>query len=433
MLSSSFRDPDGYVFKKDGVVYRNVSKSKDIKGLIGSGLDKELTEAGLMIPFEYTSADIIRPQQVPFISYPYEWCFSMLKEAALVTLEICKRAIDKGMMLKDASTYNIQYVDGKMKLIDHLSLEVYWEGKPWIAYKQFCEHFLAPLALMSYKDIRLGQLFRIYIDGIPLDLTNSLLPLRTSLNPHLLLHIKAHSASQKYYENNPLNNRRVSRTSLLGIIDSLESCIKRLSWNPKSMWTDYYLGNSNYSKHKEELVETFLDKTNPKIVWDLGANIGLFSNIASKKGTLVISLDSDPACVEFGYLNRRGFNILPLLIDLTNPSPGIGWENKERMSLKERSNADTILVLALIHHLAISNNLPLGMIAEFLKDICHFLIIEFIPKKDPKVQKLLSTRKDIFPNYTQEAFEKEFSKYFFIKENERVRDSNRILYLMEKK
>ena len=440
MISGSFRDPSGYVFEEDGVVYRRISDAYEdtLTELAESGLYSSLVEDGLMVPFEWTSEDTIMPEQIGFISYPYEWCFSQLKDAALVTLEIMKRSLGLGMVLKDASAYNIQFHKGKPMLIDHLSFEVYNEGEPWIAYKQFCEHFLAPLALISCRDVRLGQLLRVHIDGIPLDLTNSLLPFHSYLNPHLLLHIRAHSTSQKHYADKQKKiERKVSRTPLLGLVDSLESCIKGLKWKPRDTeWFDYYEGDSEYIDSKKELVEEFLNRCKPQVVWDFGANTGLFSRIASSKGIQTISFDVDPACVEINYLtvkSREETNILPLLLDLTNPSPGIGWENKERPTIWERGHADVIIALALIHHLAISNNLPLGMIANFLKGICNSLIVEFIPKSDPKVQKLLATREDIFPNYTREAFEEEFNKLFRIEECRKVRGSDRTLYLMNRR
>lgn len=380
MVGSSFRDPGGYIFEEKGLVYRKVSPTYNpiLLQVMECGLYQDLIDGNLILPFKI-EGDIVIPEQLDFVSYPYEWCFSQLKDASLATLEIMRRAMKHGMILKDASAYNIQFHKGKPVLIDHLSFEVYQEGEPWFAYRQFCEHFLAPLALMSYKDVRLGQLLRIYIDGIPLDLANSLLPFRIILNPHLFLHIGIHSISQKYYKDKVLKEGRVSHTSILGILDSLESCIKGLSWKLKGFWSDYYPKDSEYLRYKKDLVGNFLDMVNPKVVWDLGANTGTFSRIAGEKRAQVISFDSDPACVEKNYLSNKNPSILPLILDFTNPSPGIGWKNEERVSLKDRRNADTILMLALIHHLAISNNLPLSMLASFLKDICHFLIVEFIP------------------------------------------------------
>ncbi len=450
-VSSSFRDPSGFLFTRDGVIYRQVNAiyKENYDSLINSGLYENLADSGLLVRHEevsinYAKSDsaykILKPELVRFISYPYEWCFSQLKDAALATLEIQKKALKFGMTLKDCSAYNIQFANGKPVFIDTLSFEKYHEGKPWIGYRQFCEHFLAPLALMSHRDIRLNQLLRVYIDGVPLDLASSLLPFHSRFNFHLLLHIHTHSASQKHYADKSVRkeriNKTVSHTSFLGLVDTLESSVRKLRWQPKGTWSDYYMDDSytpNAIEHKKQLVADFLDKISPKTVWDLGANTGLFSRIASNKGIQTISFDVDPACVEINYLtavDKGEANILPLLLDLTNPSPGIGWGNQERMSLLERRQADTVLALALIHHLAISNNLPFDRIAGFFKKICSSLIIEFVPKSDPKVQKLLATRRDIFPNYIEEAFQSEFGKLFSIQASAKIRNSERTLYLM---
>ena len=232
----------------------------------------------------------------------------------------------------------------------------------------------------------------------------------------------------------------MSRLSFLGLMDNLESTIKKMKWKASGTeWADYY-EDTNYSpgalENKKKIVYEMLDRIDTKILWDLGSNIGMFSRIASNKGILTISFDIDTAAVEKNYLisiQNSETSILPLLLDLTNPSPGIGWENKERMSLVERGPADTVLALALIHHLAISNNLPMGKIAKFFSLICTSLIIEFIPKDDSQVQRLLSSRKDIFPDYTREAFESKFSKYFTVKSSQNIKDSKRTIFLMQKK
>ncbi len=453
ILSSSFRDSSGFLFYRDGSLYRqiNMAYKENYDHLISSGLYDSLVTAGLLIPHKEADINpeepahaykVIRPQLVTFISYPYGWCFSQLKNAALTTLEIQKRALDFGMSLKDCSAYNIQFVRGKPVLIDTLSFKKYIDGQPWNAYRQFCQHFLAPLALMSYRDIRLGQLFRIFMDGIPLDLASSLLPSRTWLKLSLLSHIHLHAKSQKYYADKvaDTSNRKMTQLSFKGIIDNLESAIKKLNWRPeRTEWADYYK-DTNYSadalEHKKRVIAEFLDQINPKSVWDLGANDGLFSRIASDRGITTISFDIDPAAVEKNYLKcveKNESSILPLLLDLTNPSSGIGWQNKERLSLLQRGPADTAFALALIHHLAISNNLPFNRIADFFKEVCTSLIVEFVPKTDSQVQRLLSTRKDIFPDYKQEVFESEFSRYFTVQRSEKIKDSERTLYLMRRK
>jgi hypothetical protein len=452
-LPSSFRDPSGFLFCQDGFIYRQVNRiyKENYDHLIDSGFYETLVDAELLIPHEEVDIDyaepdkaykIIKPEQIPFISYPYEWCFSQLKDAALTTLEIQKKALDFGMSLKDCSAYNIQIRAGKAIFIDTLSFENYREGDPWVAYRQFCQHFLAPLALMSYRDIRLNQLLRIYVDGVPLDLASSLLLFRTRFKFSLLSHIHLHARSQRYFADKIVHasSRKMSRLSFLGIIDSLESAIRKLKWQAKGTeWANYY-EDTNYSsealQHKKQIVSEFLDNINPKNVWDLGANEGIFSRIASDKEIQTISFDIDPAAVEKSYLEcvKKGeTNILTFLLDLTNPSPGIGWENQERMSLLERGSADTVFALALIHHLAISNNLPFNKIASFLNSICKSLIIEFVPKSDFQVRRLLSSREDIFPDYTQRIFESTFDQYFVIQDSVKIRDSDRILYLMERR
>jgi len=295
---------------------------------------------------------------------------------------------------------------------------------------------------MSYVDIRLNQLFRIYIDGIPLDLTSSLLPLRTYFKFSLLSHIHFHAKSQRYFGNKPLraDNLKMNHLSFLGLIDNLESLIKKLHWKYESTeWSNYYK-DTNYSQdafeHKKQLVSEFLSRINPKSIWDFGANIGIFSRIGSNKGIFTISFDIDSSAVDRNYrecVRNKETNILPLLIDFTNPSPGIGWENKERMSLSDRGPADCVFALALVHHLAISNNTPFSKIAHFFSGLSTTLIIEFIPKHDSQVQRLLASREDIFFDYTQEIFEKEFKVFFNIISANKIRHSERILYLMEKK
>ena len=450
---SSFRDPSGFLFYDNGSIYRqiNIIYKEDYDLLMESGLYKALIDQNLLVAHEEVDIEgpepgkaykIIKPEPIPFISYPYEWCFNQLKDAALTTFKIQKTAMDFGMTLKDCSVYNIQFLKGRPVFIDTLSFEKYHEGRPWIAYRQACQHFLAPLALMSYRDIRLNQLFRIYMDGMPLDLASSLLPSSTNLKVSLLSHIHLHAKSQKHYADKTvkMNSHKVSRLSFMGLIDNLESAIRKLKYKAgETEWGDYY-NDTNYIpeaiENKKEIVAKFLDRTKSGIVWDLGANDGLFSRIASDRGLYTISFDIDPVAVQKNYFQSKKNseeNILPLLLDLTNPSPGIGWQNNERASLLERGPAETAFALALIHHLAISNNLPFVKIADFLSHVCNQLIIEFVPKEDSQVQRLLSTREDIFPDYTKEAFEAQFGKYFIIESTEEVKSSKRTMYLMKKK
>jgi hypothetical protein len=451
-LFASFRDPSGFLFSRDGVLYRQVNRkyAQEYARFMESGLYDKLVKAGLLIPHVEVdqgpaepdlSYKVIQPEYVPFISYPYEWSFSQLKDAALATLSIQRRALKVGMSLKDASAYNIQFVRGKATLIDTLSFEIYKEGQPWVAYRQFCQHFLAPLALMALRDIRLNQLLRVYIDGVPLDLASGLLPSRTRLNFGLLSHIHLHASAQKRYAGAEVKSRAttMSKQAMTGLIDSLDSAVRNLGWNPGGTeWGNYY-DITNYSdaafEHKKQLVRDWSTRVQPSLVWDLGANNGVFSRVAAESSAYVVSSDIDPTAVEQNYRQvkaEKTETLLPLLIDLTNPSPSIGWANQERDSFGGRGPADMILSLALIHHLAISNNVPLPQVADFFAKLGKWLVIEFVPKADSQVQKLLISREDIFPNYTREGFEAAFKQRFRIADAVNVSESERTLYLMER-
>jgi hypothetical protein len=453
-LGASFRDPSGFLFTHQNNLYRQINKSyqQDYELLMESGLYKKLVKKYLLVehkeskqsaPLPETAYKIIQPDNLVFISYPYEWSFSQLKDAALLTLRIQKLALRHGMSLKDSSAYNIQFdlKTGKPVMIDTLSFEAYKENVPWVAYRQYCQHFLAPLALMSLTDIRLGKMLRTYIDGIPLDLAAKLLPGKTKFNFGLMSHIHIHARAQQSYAKQDVgklsDSRRMSKQNLLALINSLQQSTRKLSWKPGGTeWADYY-DETNYSSdardNKAVLISEFIKIAKPDLVWDMGANTGYFSRIASSEGINTIAFDIDEAAVEKNYLDQKATNekhILPLVLDMTNPSPAIGWHNNERQNLVQRSNANLTLALALVHHLAISNNVPLEMLAKYFSHLAPSLIIEFVPKSDSQVKRLLSTREDIFPNYTFEGFEAAFAEYFNIKKVEDIEGSERKLYLM---
>ena len=458
VVPGSFRDPSGFLFTRDGVLYRQVNAAhRDHYDAMGnSGLYDDLVGAGSLISHQEVdvapaSAElaykVIRPEVVDFVSYPYEWSFGQLKDAALATLRIQGRAMDKGMSLRDASAYNIQFHQGRPVLIDTLSFEKLEEGKPWIAYRQFCQHFIAPLALMSYRDVRLAQLLRTHIDGVPLDLAAALLPFRARFRVPLLLHLFMHAKSQHRHAGagaadvTPARSRSFSLQAFRGLIDSLTGVIQKMQLaRGASHWVNYYAEASHYSsdalEHKKELVASFIAESAPATVWDLGANTGMFSRIAADQKIKTVAFEMDPAAVEENYrvtkANKERY-LLPLVCDLTNPSPAIGWANEERMTMQERGPADVVLALALIHHIAIANNVPLPRVAEYFSTLGRRLIIEFVPKGDEKVTQLLATREDIFPTYTRDGFEAAFQQRFTIERAEPVKGTDRVLYLMRTK
>ena len=415
-----------------------------------SGLYQELVDLDLLVKHQEIDAEafepslaykVIRPETIEFVSYPYEWCFSQLQDAALLALDIERRALLRGMTLKDCSVYNIQFQRGRPVFIDTLSFEIMRDGAPWVGYRQFCEHFLAPLALESLIDVRLGQLCRTNIDGVPLDLAARLLPWRSRLRFGLGVHIHLHSALQRSQAGaaGPSGSKSLSLNALLGLVDSLRATVRGLRYRPrKNGWANYYDDNSYTPEEfdrKARLVAEFLKRTGSRTAWDLGANTGHFSHIASEMGVATIAFDFDPACVERTYLvakERGEKTLLPLILDLFNPSPPSGWMNQERSSIFDRGTPDLVMALALIHHLAFTGNQPLENLAAFFNRLAPWLVIEFVPENDPQSQMLLAHRRGNHHPYDRRQFEEAFSKHFTLIISEPVSQSGRELYLMRR-
>jgi len=448
---ASFRDPAGFVFHDEaGTVHRQINQAGagDYQKLMSSGLYDELVKAGQLIAHEEKPRKksdswhaIIKPAHVPFITYPFEWSFSQLKDAALLTLTIQQKALAKGMSLKDASAYNMQFLDGKPVLIDTLSFEVYHEGSPWKAYRQFCEHFLAPLALMAYSDLSLSQLLRIHLDGIPLGLAVKLLPRRARLRPGLLMHLFLHARAQSAKAGDHKTQQAVLRQAQLeAVLANLKNTVAHLRpLHATTEWGDYYR-NTNYTAtaadNKAKLIRTFVKPLKFKTALDLGGNNGHYARVLNEFGVSAICSDIDPNAVEANYqiAKKNGSkNMLPLVIDLKNPGGAIGWANRERAPIHERLQVDLVMALALVHHLAISNNVPFEKLAEYFSSFGPYLIIEFIPKADSQVKKLLSTREDVFAEYDQEHFVAAFLEHYTLEQEAPIDGTLRTLYLFKRK
>lgn len=458
---SSFRDNAGFLIQDEGRLLRVITEEgrKDFDFLLSSGLYKKLVDLGFLIPHEEVPHipstnnyyKLIQPKKIPFISYPYEWSFSQFKDAALLTLEIQLEALQHGLSLKDASFFNVQFIGPRPVFIDTLSFEKR-EDTPWFAYRQFVEHFLAPLLMMSSVSVDYNRVLSQFLDGIPLNLASRLVPFLAQLKPGRFIHLFLHSKSQSKYKDNTVRSQRdLSHSRLfslkrqMALIDSLKSTVAGIKIpKQKTEWIDYMEGSltqggNNYSEpsleFKRKVVCDFLSQSKPGMVWDFGGNTGDFSRLATEREIYTVCFDRDPLCVEENYLRSQRKNdrfMLPLLIDLSNPTPSLGWAGKERMSLGERRPVDLIMVLALIHHLRITFNVPLKKWGDYFSSLTDKLLVEFIPKEDSMTKRLLQNRKDIFSDYTQEGFESAFGEFFPKKEVYPIPGSFRALYLFQK-
>lgn len=449
---SSYRDPSGFIFFKEDILYRQVNKSfqEHYDFFITSGCYDALVKKGMLIPHQTINENLtgnnewyttLKPAVVPYISYAYEWSFDMLKDAALLTLDLLKTAIEYGMILKDATPYNIQWQNGSLVFIDSLSFEKYDATKPWIAYRQFCECFLSPLLIAHHTKIPVQELSLAYSEGIPLPLTKSLLPWKSKFSLHTYLHIHLNA---KYSTGQPAASNKTasfSKTKLLNLISSIEGLIQKLQLpESKSTWSDYYEEASqrtDYLEQKQQIIKQWIEKIPPlTIAADLGANKGEFSKLLSQKNITTIAADFDAYCINALYKEIKATgekNLLPIIIDLSKPSPAIGVNNNERDSFITRTKVDLALALALIHHLAIGKNIPFEKIAELFQQICKQLIIEFVPKDDEKVKLMLQQKADIYTTYNEEEFIRAFEKYFVITDKQAIPGSGRTLFLMNKK
>lgn len=447
---ASYRDTSGYIFQQEGVFYRYVHPrfQEQYRSFMESGLYDELVKKNFLIPhkelsniadFDYPDGIVLEPRQLTFLNYPYEWSFDMWKDAALLTLRIALMALDKGMMLKDATPFNVQFVDGKPLFIDTLSVEKYEEGKPWIAYHQFTECFLGPMLLMHYNHPDAGKLFTIYPNGIPISVLVSLLPKRSRWNMGAFLHIHLQAKFAGKQNKKPAKPNNFSKKKMELLLKGLENFVQKLSPKKlKTTWDDYYSGTilgEEYLKEKTRIVQSFLNQSDFNTVIDLGANEGYFSLLVNENKP-VVATDFDPNCINELYLQLKKSgrkNILPLVTDLTTPAPAIGFENAERTSLSSRLKGDMIMALALVHHLCIANNVPMQLLAEWLDRMGENLIIEFIPKEDEKVQQLLQHRRDIFEYYHIHNFRIIFNNWFHILKEEKIGKTGRVLFLMKRR
>ncbi len=442
----SYRDPSGSVFFCDGEVYRTISKDSlgIIKKLLEEDFLKKFVSEGKVIRTSLKSNDfnvsadfVLHHEKIPFINYPYEWSFGMLKEGAITTLEILIEAIENGYILKDGTATNFSFYNGKMCFFDILSIGSYKDGQTWDGYGQFCEEFLYPLFLKSYKGLNFQDIFRGKLSGIKVSLMEKIFNFRDIFKPGVLKHLflNAMLTKNKGIASSKLKGEFLfPKKSLLRMLNDLISVINRLeNKSNNSVWIGYDVSNtyaSNDEKLKEGFIKDFaLDFPKASTIIDLGCNTGHYSFLLPEHLN-VISSDFDTDCIDDVYnklkLNQKK-NVTPVVLDLMNPSGDIGWDLKERSSIFRRMKPDGFLALALIHHICIAKNVPLEMFVKFLSKLAPRGVLEWVEKDDPMVSFLLKNREDIFLNYKWDTFETILNKYFVIRKIEKINSGYRRL------
>lgn len=447
---ASFRDPCGHIYRKNNSVYRQVNQCyfDRFEHLHTSGLYAALSQDTRLVPHQIVEESeqhkVIRPLQLDFISYPYEWSFGQLQDAARLTLEIHQSALDHGMILKDASGFNIQYRDGSPIFIDTLSFDFYKDNDPWVAYGQFCRHFLGPLLLAHYCDCDLNNLQIVHLDGIPLDIVSRMLPARTRISPFIQANIHLHAKSLAKHQGAGKSSRvpGLSLNAHKNIIQSMLNFIDALKFRAATEWSGYY-EFANYEKsafeEKERFVQEWISDHQVKRVWDIGGNNGHFSRLIDDACDVIICSDIDPAAVDENYRTNKEQSrdkIIPLVVDYTNPPPAVGFDNVERRDLRARIDelgVDCILALALVHHLCISNNCSFEMLATSFSAVAEHLLIEFVAPDDSWATSLLDAKRgarELFSDYNRSNFEAVFSRYYEIVRSVDITNSERTLYHM---
>lgn len=452
--NSSFRDPSGYVFVKNHELFRVIKPIyfKQYNVLTESGFFQTLFQNNLLIKHEEVSNNedeiIIKPQQIPFVTYPYEWSFEQYKEAALLTLKLQKYALVNGFSLKDASAFNVAFFKGKAVFIDTLSFDFYEEGKPWRGYKQFIMHFLGPLVLAHYHGNDMLKLLQQYIDGVPVKMIASILPYKTKFSPVLYTNIHLLAKFEDKHNEDKLKESRISKLSKKGqikIIETLYDFISKLGVENKSEWSDYY-HKMNYSdvafESKSTIIKKWVENLEVNRLIDVGGNNGHFVRALGESVEYALVCDIDSNAVDSNYnrvVEKKESYILPFVLDVLSPSPAIGFRNKERLSFNERIQKfqpDVTLALALIHHVSLSGNVPFDLSAKFFASFSKYLIVEFPKREDSWVKKILQNKGDFenhFGFYNVDDFEKYYAEYFELKEKITIEGSQRVLYLCKKR
>jgi len=453
----SFRDRSGRIFVRDGRILRSVMPvaADDFEFVRSTGLLDVLVADGRLLPFESVdrkllgdvapgSVQVLEHPRLPYVSYPYEWPFPLLKAAALLHLDVHLEALAHGVTLSDATAYNVQFRGPEPVFIDHLSFRPYRDGEYWAAHRQFCEEFLNPLLLRAACGIAHNDWYRGRLSGIPVTDLARLLPLKSRFSWNLLTHVILQARFQRSGDNagaeRAMAKRKLPLAGFVRMLEGLHAWIGRLrpAGGQETVWQSY-TERSGYDRdsmgRKVAFIEDFVAVRKPALIWDVGCNVGDFSKAALDAGAgMVVGFDSDQGALERACARARGeaLDLLPLYLDVSNPPPNQGWAEVERRGLRARAGADAVLALALVHHLAITGNVPLDRVIEWVIDSAPSGVIEFVPKDDPMVRELLRLRDDVFDDYDAEHFLQQVTERATVVRRETLSPGGRILIAYER-
>ena len=421
-----------------------VWKKPSIQNALASG---ELIESNLVSPSSVGLNDpwvtAMTHPLIPFISYPYEWTFSMLKDAAQLQLKLTRETLADGIGLKDATPYNVQFIGSRPQFIDAGSFEKRRKGDPWYGYRQFCEMYLYPLMMQGYLGVGFQQFLRGSVNGISPDTMRKLLP-ASIRRPRKgrLTHVVLHAAAQNRFADSDNNMKSdaakagMNAQVLDATLRKLQGIVKKISLgDKKSTWSEYserghYIESS--LDEKQKFVRDAVASAPRKQVWDIGCNDGIFSRIASAHSDYVVAMDADPLVIDRLYNTlkaEKNEKILPLFVDLTDSGGGVGWRGQERPGIFNRGNPDIVMALAVIHHMAITFHVPLASQLDMFRDLTPELIIEMPHADDPMVRKLLTNKRDgIHDDFNLDEFERLLNERFTVKSKMLLSSGTRTIF-----
>jgi SAM-dependent methyltransferase len=458
--AGSFRDPDSRVFYADGAVLRALSErgARNWRALAVSRLFGAATAEGRLVATEEVAvgddlqllrterpAAVLRHERIPFVSYPYEWTPGMLRDAALLQLDLLLAALDEDLTLKDATPYNVQFRGASPVFVDVGSFEPLRDGEPWLGYRQFCELFLYPLLLAVWKGVPFQPWLRGSLDGIRPSEMRALMSLRDRFRRGALAHVLLHARLERSYARRgrtggdvkkELRSAGFSKEIVRANVGKMRRLVDGLRWEPPAgVWTDYRAENTYTDADtaaKDAFVATVAEQLGGGLVWDLGCNDGRYAEISAPHADLVVAIDGDPASVELLYRrlrDARRTDILPLTLDLVDAPPGLGWRGRERRRLEDRGRPDLVLCLALLHHVCIAGNVPVAEYVAWLAELRAPVVVELVRREDPMVRRLLAAKPEgTHPDYDEAFFERVLGEAFEVARREVLPSGTRVLY-----